>query len=469
MSSSIAAEGPPDSGPASAADASPPVARIPLTGADCFLRAFDAETRRFAQASHLSQLVLRLGAGFDAAHFERTVAAVAQANPIIGAPVRRRALLGAPGYDLARSGRSGHALVSHHDGVRAPLGEDGLPPIPALFRERLNACHALRKGEHLRFDLVEYPDGPVRTDLAMTWSHMLLDGNGSERFVERLAAVGGGGAPARIEPARGPASPPLPMRERGQLAREWLDGMNAFAQRPPHSLAGPRRKVRQALRYDVLTLDAERTARVQQRAREIAGFMTPVAFYIAATIRAHDAVFRARGVDPGSYVIPLPVNLRPKGAEGEIFQTRIAMIWFQVMPEEVADFEALVASIKQQRMQAIKNGGIERGGAAMDFIRPLPTRLYAYMARNTFRGELASFLFAFTDAFLPGMDDFFAAPILNGFHAPSVTPSPGSSAIMSLRGDRLNVAHVRQEGVFDAEALALFRSQLVADLEGDAP
>ena len=40
-------------------------ASVPLTGADCFLRAFDGEVRRLTGASHLSQLVLRLGPGFD--------------------------------------------------------------------------------------------------------------------------------------------------------------------------------------------------------------------------------------------------------------------------------------------------------------------------------------------------------------------------------------------------------------------
>jgi hypothetical protein len=48
-------------------DPAGPRASLPLTGADCFLRAFDAETRRTTGASHLSQLVLRLGRGLDVA------------------------------------------------------------------------------------------------------------------------------------------------------------------------------------------------------------------------------------------------------------------------------------------------------------------------------------------------------------------------------------------------------------------
>ena len=63
-------------------------ARLPLTGADCFLRAFDAETRRTGGASHLSQLVLRLGPGFDPTRFERVVERVALACPIVRAPIR---------------------------------------------------------------------------------------------------------------------------------------------------------------------------------------------------------------------------------------------------------------------------------------------------------------------------------------------------------------------------------------------
>ena len=57
-------------------------------------------------------------------------------------------------------------------------------------------------------------------------------------------------------------------------------------------------------------------------------------FYLAAAIRAHDAVFRARGVDPGAFVVPLPVNLRPKGAEGAVFRTHVSMLWFHVAAED---------------------------------------------------------------------------------------------------------------------------------------
>jgi len=189
-------------------------------------------------------------------------------------------------------------------------------------------------------------------------------------------------------------------------------------------------------------------------------------FYLAAALRAHHAVFQARGVDPGSYVVPLPVNLRPKGGEGAVFRTHVSLIWFQAFPEQMEDLDGLVAALKAQRVAAIRAGQIENGVHAMDFARVAPRRLYTHMARRALGGELCSFFFAFTDAFLPGLQRFFAAPIADGFHVPPVPPSPGSCVAMSLRDGRLNVTHVHQRGVLSERELVIFRERLRADLLG---
>jgi hypothetical protein len=143
------------------------------------------------------------------------------------------------------------------------------------------------------------------------------------------------------------------------------------------------------------------------------------------------------------------------------------MIWFQVFPEQVDDLDALVEELKRQRRAMVKDGMVENGVAAMDFARFAPSRVYAAMARRPFRGELCSFFFAFTGEFLPELDTFLGAEILNGFHAAPVPVSPGSAAISSIRKGRLNVAHVHQAGVFSDDELALFRERLFADLLGE--
>jgi len=439
--------------------------RVPLTGADCFLRAFDHEIARFNGASHLSQLVLRLGPGFDVERLRKLLHEAAAAQPMLRAPVRRRFGVGAPVYQLAAAPRRPTPPVELHE---ADGASNAGAAFPALFAQRLNQPQALRRGDLLRFDAVRYAGGRAGTDLAMTWQHLLFDGSGSERFIRWLdecfrgaRGVGELPSPGELDP---PAGPARSLGERGAAARAWQAWLDGFAAPPPRSLAGPRRRVPQALAWDVLTLGEDETERVVAEAGRRAGFLTPMLYYLALAIRAHHAVARARGLDPSSYVVPLPVNLRRRGSEGALFRTHVSLFWFQVLPDEVDDLDGLLAALKTQRLAAIKAGQVENGVDAMSFARFAPTRLYTAMARRGFGGELCSFFFAFTGEFLGGLERFLGAEIHNAFHVAPVPPSPGSCVAMSLRGGRLNVTHARQAGVFTAAEQARFWGALRADL-----
>lgn len=445
----------------------PAAERLPLTGADCFLRAFDAETRRTADASHLSQMILRLGPGFDADAFSRVLAEVVDANPVLRAPIRRPYGLGPPVYrlDLARR-VAPPALVQHQaDG-------DGDAPLPALFARRLNEVQAGRRGELLKVDAVRRR-GDGSTDLAFTWLHMLLDGSGSERFAVFLEDCRAGTrTPDAVPDADRPGAPPdvpLPaQRERGGMAMSWQRWMTGLGARPTRSLAGPLRRTRQDLVVERVAWDAARAEGVRERAAARAGFLTPMLFYLAAAVRAHHAVLRKRGREPAAYVVPLPVDLRPRGREGGLFRTRVSLVWFQVPASLADDEDALLDALKQQRRSAIRDRQVENGVAAMDYARHAPVRVYAYMARRALRGELCSFFFAYTDAFCAGLDCFFGAPVRDGFHAPSVPPSPGSGLAFSWRPGRLGYTHVQQRGVLDDAERGLFRASLESDLLGGA-
>jgi hypothetical protein len=102
----------------------------------------------------------------------------------------------------------------------------------------------------------------------------------------------------------------------------------------------------------------------------------------------------------------------------------------------------------------------------MDLLRWAPARLHTWIARRGLGGEIASFYFAFTGEFLPGLTTFCGAEIANGFHVPSVMPSPGSSVIMSIRAGRLNVAHIYQGNAVTADERRVLQERLLDDLRG---
>ena len=441
-----------------------PIQRLPLTGADSFLRAFDWQTRRRNQASHLSQLVLRLGPGFDAAHFETVLHEVARACPILRAPIRRFGL-GAAVYRLDLAELAPLPSIATHR-VDTPRDAHGTPRV---FFDRLNSKFSLRRGELLAVDQVPRADG---TDLALTWAHMLMDGSGSENFLAHLSAVAAGERDPRDLPADewspdaglGKATEGETFRQRGDRARTWQAHMESFAAAPPRSLAGPLVTVPQQLEYELDSFSTEETKLALENAKSRAGFLTPMLFHLAAAIRAHAEVLQQRGVSPESFVVPLPVNVRPKGAEGALFRTRVSMLWFQVRPEHVETVDGLIAELKRQRHEMIKQGAVENGLAAMEMARYAPMRVYAHMARRGFGGELCSFFFAYTGEFAPGVDQLCGAAIENGYHTPSVPASPGSGVIVCLRGDRLNVVLVGQRRAVSEAETDRLRASLRRDL-----
>lgn len=434
--------------------------RIPLTGADCMLRAFDREAKRFHSASHASQLVLRLGPGLEAAALRRLIEIIGEAAPIVRAPIRRRWMMGEPGYEIERGRRAPLPQLRVHEAAVEP--EHAKWP-PAEFTAALNEPFDGTRGELLRFDLVRHADGS--SDLALTWLHMLLDGTGSESFVRAMAAIGDGAQPSLADSAGADAAlAGLTLAERGRRARAWQSYLKSFANHPPRSPAGPLRKVAQRLRYRVETFDAGETQTIAELAGQKAGFLTPVLYYMAAAIRAHHRLFEERGAVPASYVVPLPVNIRPKGMEGAIFRTHVSMLWFQVRAAQADDFDALLSELKRQRLAAIRDNLVEGGGCAIEFARWMPANLFGRMVRRTFDGELCSFFFAFTGNFLAGVDTFLGAEVCNGFHVPAVPPSPGSCAAMSIHRGRLNLTHVYQEGALSRSEVDRFAEAMRCEL-----
>jgi hypothetical protein len=436
---------------------------VPLTGADCFLRAFDDEIRRWHGANHLSQLVLRLGPGFDPAMLKRLVAEATRAQPILRAPIGRLFEVGPPVYRTAAASLSPLPRV-HVEESQTPSDPDGA--VPELFFQRLNRPMDLRRGELLRFDVVRHADGA--SDLAATWAHMLFDGAGSEHFLRWLDACYRGDQKVDRLPDPGeldaPTAPPGPLRERGRAAQEWKRWLDQLTAQPLRSPGGRLHRVRQALRYDVLRFSGRESQRITASAESRAGFLTPMLFYLAAAVRAHHAVFRMRNVDPGGYLVPLPVNVRPRGAAPAVFRTHVSLIWFRVPTETAEDFGAVLDALKEQRRAAIAAGRIEAGTHALDLARLAPCRLYAHLARRPLDGELCSFFFAYTGEFLSGMDRFLGAGLRGGFHAAPVPPSPGSCLATSLRGGRVQVTHVHQQGVFSDAERGRLHAQLRADL-----
>lgn len=453
----------------------PAAETLRLTGADCFLRAIDDETRSCNSASHLSQLSLQLGSPRRLNPWRDYLANVFEAAPILSSSVVRRWGVGPPHYRLGGTGGSEvRDRVRDHDGRFCVHDERGLQASPLPPRmQPINRCHDLRRGQLLYVDLFEAEE---RGWILFTWAHMLFDGTGAEMFVRRLQEGWkrwrrGDSLQRLFEPSR---QDPLAevarehsLLERLRTTRDWgnalVDGFPSRVDSPGGRLSDRD----QRLDWNRVLYPEKTSRRIQTVARERSGHLQPMTYYLAVSMRAHHEVLQGTGSDH-ALLVPVAVDMRTQDLN-PLYRTHASFFWFFAHPGELADLDALIEHLQEQRKSMIKENFHRRTAVAMETVRWYPTSAYRTMIRRPFDGQIASFFFSYTGAFLPQLDEFLGAPVQDGFHLPSVPVSPGSSLIWSTRNKKVNYTHVYQSDLFDEEARDRLHTRIHRDLPVGKP
>ena len=183
-------------------------------------------------------------------------------------------------------------------------------------------------------------------------------------------------------------------------------------------------------------------------------------------MRAHAAVFRARGQHDGSLECTISVQGRKRGARGPIFQNQVTQLFFARPLADLASVEDSARALHGQ-FAAMTRGKFDEAFLVMiDWMRRLPAPLYRRFLRREASGQLASFYHAHTGEFLPGLREFCGGTVVDGWHVPSVPQPPGTGLFFSEREGRLTASLCWRDGVLSADEQALMLSEMRGDLLG---
>lgn len=410
----------------------------PLTGSDAFLLALDYEGRTHNDASHLAQFCLKLDDEFDVDEFRGSMERLSREVPILSAPVERPYFIKPPSFRLGKADPSTTVLSESGESIR-----DG-GEVPSELQSRLNETRHPGEGRLLDVSLWSTTDNEWW--VAFTWLHFLFDGRGIEMLIRHLHD--GNISDGRLENGTDRSEQPG-LLERLSTAKEWSETMREWSDPTPRSLAGPLQKRPKQLRYRVDRWSSDTTERLDRFIDEELGSGIPMLFYLALSIRAHHAVFEKRGENPGQFLVPVTVNKYPDARKRPLFGTHVTFWWFRVEPEVATSFTGLLAELKRQRLELIKDEFHEQFDEAMSLTRYFPRWMNARMMRRETDGELASFFFSYTGELLPTVERFFGGGIKDMFHAPAPPASPGSSFVWSKRAGRIQLTHL-----FDTNAVS---------------
>src|ERR1051326_8772879 len=130
-----------------------------------------------------------------------------------------------------------------------------------------------------------------------------------------------------------------------------------------------------------------------------------------------------------SYVLPMPVGLRPKGSIEPLFNNQVAMLMIQFLPEHLDSIEHTVATLKTQTQEAMRSGLLESGVMLSEMFRFLPLPIYIAIVKQGLRGEICSVFYGDTASVNPLLTNFLGVEVEGFAHIAAVTPTPGVGVI----------------------------------------
>jgi hypothetical protein len=253
-------------------------------------------------------------------------------------------------------------------------------------------------------------------------------------------------------------------RARGRQAWRELERIERFKGALPVSLATLRPPRSGKMNYDVFALSAEETARVRAQASRLCGLLGDTNFHLAVTLMAFHRLHQRAGCASPSYVVPVPVGLRPKGTRAPLFSNQVTMLLHQFLPAQLDSLEHAIAAVKARHAEGLRADCVDAGIALAHLFRGLPLPLYMRIIKSELRGEICSLFFGDTGAVDPALESFLEAKIEGLSHVPAVTVPPGVGVVLYRFRDRLRFTVVHAEGLLSAGEASGFAADLRASL-----
>lgn len=414
-----------------------------FNGSDYLMLGFDHELRRQGYAGNSCQIILDLAAPISPTDLQKRLDALQKKCPIICAR---------PDGWFSRKWKL--------SGKRVSAPQVRVHPAGAARPQRwFNEPLAIRQGELLRFDLVE--SGDDKMALIFTWTHALMDAPGAEQFLVTL----GSGEETFLEMTPVPsAAGRLRLTERFKLGWKNLHQLDRFCQAPPRSLGVRHTRAASTLHYRVEQFSAADTAHIRSQSTRFCGVLGDAQYHAAVSAVELHHLHQLMGCPSPSYVVPLPVGLRPKGSVGPLFGNQIGMLMIQFLPEHLGAVADAAAALKGQTAQALREGLLDSGRILAELFRFLPLPLYMALIKHGLRGEIGSLFFGDTAAVNPRLTSFLGVPVADFAHVAAVTPSPGVEVIFYYFRGTLRFTFVHSAKTLSESEAADFTTRLRARL-----
>jgi len=289
--------------------------------------------------------------------------------------------------------------------------------------------------------------------LALTWFHPLMDARGGENLLTHLNEID-----RQVDSMPWGDTPPAFVSDRdrrsllvrSRIARSSLEYLKSLAPTPPVAAGGPPLPPgRACFRRQSFVAPASAD---QRATREIC-------WRVALVGKALSELWRRRDLYDVPCLLPISVDLRPKGEIGATFGNHLAFHFARFRSSDTADVPALARALRRQMADAVRDGQVEASRVALEFLHYRPLSRMLQVLPWTTSGELFSYNCADLADWPHALAECFGRKVVNAYHVPVVPPRPGIGVFFNRCANRNNLVVSWIEGVVsDADAAGIIEA-----------
>jgi hypothetical protein len=397
--------------------------QIRLAAGDYFMHGQDRRMRQAGLPGNVCCVALRLDDGLDVELLRQRVAA----SPILDWLARVSIIRPLPVFPPRWRAAARPRMVLHEHNLPNG-GGDGTELLQEVIMKR--DLHASR-GPALALDLVRHAD--KTRELVLSWNHTLMDARGAELVLSHLNAGNDAKGAPTIENLINPGQRSgnlLGWWRNAKLAHGSVAWLHESGREPLFTLLPPGPPPRSCRNhYRVLLFGEPETARINERCQCLNAGFRRSHFYLAASLRSLHAVAVGRGNQTGAYLVPVPHDMRRRGANGPIFSNHLSILFYRIEPHLAGRLGDIVDELGRQMTDQIRARFPECCMAALDMFKPLPLDFYLrYLGKPT-RGKFATFCFSDSGESCAGMSDLLGGRIQTVSHLVATWRPPGLTVL----------------------------------------
>jgi hypothetical protein len=162
-------------------------------------------------------------------------------------------------------------------------------------------------------------------------------------------------------------------------------------------------------------------------------------YALAKTIQIMHRIFQEKNISGTTYIIPVPIDTRTKEeAQKEALFNHFSFFIFQINAAKVNDLDWLLAEIKSQMYDQVKNKVTEAIVNASMLMRITSLPLVSFFLNLMIKKRFTSFSFSYlSNAYQ--QSEFMQEKVQNIFHLPRTPRPPGIGIFFNQFEDKFNI------------------------------